>query len=147
MIINKQLRQDEILFFLEKMDSYFTPEKISKRIDLFTYSKKLADKSIHFYLKDEEKLIGMTCCYMNDLNKLKAFISIICIDPEYYGKGIGSNLTLASEKVAFKLGFKFIESEVHINNSFSIKMYQRLGYLNDRNLDEMHFIMQKKLGI
>lgn len=144
-ILNKKLNKEEILFLLQKSDSSFMPEPISTKIDLQSYAKKLADKALHFYAKENERLIGMTCCYMNDVNKSKAFISIICIDPDYFGKGIGRQLTIASEYTALKLGFRLIESEVHVNNFPSLKMYQKLGYAIDRNLDESHYIMRKTL--
>jgi ribosomal protein S18 acetylase RimI-like enzyme len=144
-IYHNKLDEAEILHLLQRVDSYFKPTPISERVDLHIYAKKLADNASHFYAKENEKLIGMTCCYMNDVNRLKAFISVTCIDPNHFGKGMGRQLTMECENAALSMGFKSIEFEVHIDNLPSIEMHRKIGYIIDRNIDDSHYIMRKNL--
>lgn len=144
-IQNSKLEENEILNLLLRVDPFFKPTPLSVRVDLRIYAKKLATHAAHFFVRDNERLIGMICCYINDVNKTKAFVSNISIDPDYIGKGIGLMLSMECENAALKMGFKSIESEVHINNIPSLKMYLKLGYQIDRNLDDNHYIMRKFL--
>lgn len=138
----KQLMQYEILSLLKKVDSSFIPQPLSSKTDLNTYSDKLADHTIHFSIEENNRLIAMCCCYMNDPKNEKAFISVTCIDPEYFGRGLGKKITYECESYAKKLGFKFIEFEVSIENIPSIEMHKSIGYSIDRQESES-FYMRK----
>lgn len=104
------------------------------------YSEKLAKHAIHLSVKDENHLIGMCCCYMNDPKKKKAFISVICIDPEYIGIGLGKKLMHELHKNAKINGYVYIELEVHIENIVAIDMYKTLGYFIDRQENESFYM-------
>ena len=146
-IVNGKLGKDQIYSLILISDISFIPEPLSKRVDLKAYAIKLADKATHFYAMEGEELIGMNCCYMNDSDNKKAFISLICIRPDFIGKGIGTILTNECEKYAVLKGFAFIECEVHSENLPSLEMYKKMGYVIDRKMDDHHYIMRKKIQI
>jgi ribosomal protein S18 acetylase RimI-like enzyme len=136
----KQLTKEKILFLLKKADYSFVPYPLSKKTDLNLYSEKLAEFAVHFFAEDENELIGMCCCYLNDPKKEKAFISVTCVDPNYFGKGLGQKLTTKCEIYAKDKGYKYIEFEVHIDNTPSIEMHKKIGYYIDRQVGESFFM-------
>lgn len=139
-VLIKQLAKDEILRLLEKVDVHFSPFPLSERVDIKLYSEKLAEHAIHFSVEDDNHVIGMCCCYMNDPNKTKAFLSVICIDPEYVGLGLGKMLMHKFRKHAQINGYEYIELEVHIENRIAIEMYKTLGYFIDRQEKESFYM-------
>jgi ribosomal protein S18 acetylase RimI-like enzyme len=141
-VLTKQLTKDEIFIFLNKVDSSFIPIPLSNRINLKLYSEKLAINAMHFSVEEDNCLIGICCCYMNDTKKKKAFISVICIDSEYKGIGLGKKLILECEAHAKKLGYKCVESEVHIENVPSIEMFKTIGYYIERQ-EKKSFYLSK----
>lgn len=143
-IIADKLPNEKILSLLLRVDEYFTPSPLSEKINLLSYSEKLANYAEHFYAVDANKLIGMCCCYINDPQRERVFITITCIDPEYIGRGIGKDLTFACENHARNEGFKFIEFEVHVENLRSIGMHKKIGYFIDRQ-EGNSFYMKKYL--
>lgn len=141
MIFSKEKLSSKILLdLLKKANNSFVPEPLSVKVDLVSYAKKLADNSIHFSCFESLKLIGVTCCYMNDLDSKKAFISVTCVDPAFQGKGIGQKLTKLCEDEAVNMGFSFVEFEVHSQNTPSIKMHKKIGYYIDRKEKESFFM-------
>jgi ribosomal protein S18 acetylase RimI-like enzyme len=138
------LSKSKIFNLLQKVDAFFMPLPLSERVNLLDYAEKLSELSIHFVIKKNNEIIGMTCCYMNNLEQKVAFISIICIVPNQTGIGLGKILTLKSENNAKSLGFSIIESEVHKKNIPSIKMYKKLGYHIDREREDYYY-MNKNL--
>lgn len=139
-----QLSKEEILFLLQKVDPHFVPFPLSKKVDLKLYSEKLAKYAVHFSVEDNNRLIGMTCCYLNHPEKGIAYTSITCIDPDYFGLGLGKKLTHNCEEYARISGFKFVEFEVHIDNKPSIEMHKTIGYYINRQENES-FYMRKVL--
>lgn len=127
-ILVEQQTKDAILALLKKVDSYFIPFPLSHRVNLRLYSKKLAKYAVHFSVIEDNQLIGMCCCYMNDPKNEKAFISITCVDPYYFGMGLGKKLTFECEAYAKRYNYKYIEFEVHIENTPSIEMHKTIGY-------------------
>ena len=133
--INKQLNEKEIYNLLLLTNEYFKPNPLSERVDLAKYSKKLSEKAKHFSLWEQDVLIGICCCYVNNVIDKKAFKSIICIHPKWQGKGLGKMLTQAVEDYLYHNGFQYLESEVHIENKNSIKMHEAIGFRIDRIVD------------
>jgi len=143
-ILIRQLSSNEILLFLQKVDSQFVPFPLSMKVDLKGYSEKLSNYAVHFIVEDVNQMVGMCCCYINDPQKEKAFISVTCIEPHFFGRGLGKALTHECEKYVQKQGFKFIEFEVHIENIPSINMHKAIGYYIDRQ-EKDSFYMKKAL--
>ena len=50
------------------------------------------------------------------------------VDPEFRGKGIGTELMKAGEKWAADQGFKELTSDVEMENSLSLKVHEALGF-------------------
>jgi len=145
MVYSKERITNEILFdLLKTVDNSFFNEPLSHRVDLAIYAKKLAHNAAHFSCFENSELIGVFCCYMNDLVSKTAYISIGCICPAFQGKGIGHKLTKMCEDEAINKGFRFIECEIHNQNIPVIKMYKKMGYCIARKENES-FFMRKYL--
>jgi len=142
-ILVRQLTKDRIQDFLKKIDLHFIPFPLSNRVDLKLFSEKLADYAVHFSIEDDNQLIGLCCTYINDSEKKSAFISIVCLDPNYCGIGLGKRLIQECENYAKKRSYKSIASEVHIENLPSIKMFKAIGYYIEKQENESLFM--KKL--
>ena len=53
----------------------------------------------------------------------------IGVDPDYQGKGVGLFLSEGMEKVVQKEGFKGIYSDVGSNNTISLKLQKKMGFV------------------
>lgn len=135
---------ETIYKFLNRVDSYFKPAPLSTKTDLKEYAEKLHSNALHFSCWDSSELVGLSCCYMNNPNRVKAFISLICIDPNYFKKGIGKVLITLCELKAKELQFDIIEAEVDIENIPSFLLFKSNGYKIHHTKENSHF-MQKGL--
>ena len=85
------MKKNEILLFLQKVDSLF-PIKLSDKTDLTTLSEKFTSLGTVFSISENEDIVGLIAGYNNDDVNLKAYISVLAILPEYQGKGIGTQV-------------------------------------------------------
>jgi len=119
---------DNILEHLEACDNDFVPP-LSQRIDLLTYSEKLAQYATNFEAWNDHKiLVGLVSVYMNDLDMKTAFISSVSVCPEYTGLGIAKRLISESIKEAKHKGFEQLKLEVNQFNVPAIKLYNAFGF-------------------
>ncbi|WP_342508010.1 GNAT family N-acetyltransferase [Sporosarcina sp. FSL K6-2383] len=56
------------------------------------------------------------------------YIDTVCIDPEFRGKGIGSQLFTYAEEVAQQKDIKKLSLNVEVEKESAIRLYKRLGY-------------------
>jgi len=145
MVYSKESLTSEILFdLLKRVNNSFFHEPLSVRVDLENYAKKLAHYAKHFSCFENLKLIGVVCCYMNDLVSKIAYMSVTCIDPAFQRKRIGQKLTKMCEDEAINKGFSFVDLEIHSQNTPIIKMHKKLGFYIYRKENES-FFMRKNL--
>lgn len=123
----KKLSFEEIFEYLNLCDRNFNPP-LSFKVDLNSYSKKISELAVHYCAIFNQKIIGLTCCYCNDPNKDIAFLSVTCIHPDYFRKGIGEKLTLYVESDLKTRNFRRIRAEIDIENVASQNLHKKLGY-------------------
>ena len=82
--------EQKILTFLKEVDASFQP-KLSTKVDLVTYSKKLSKLANVFFATLDNKDIGIVAFYINS-DRRTAFITVIGVLPDCQGKGIGKFL-------------------------------------------------------
>lgn len=118
--------EQKILAFLEKIDASFQP-KLSTKVDLLTYSKKINKLANVFFANWGSKDVGIVAFYMNPDSK-KTFITVIGVLPKYQGKGIGKFLLDQVQEYSSKEGMCCIELEVNKINTSAISFYRKNGF-------------------
>lgn len=113
-------------------DHDFIP-KLSSRVNIKDYCKKLHDNARIISIHIDNKLAGVLAIYCNDLIKKEAFISSVCISKEYRGKGLSHILITKALELVHKLGFFTIKLEVGKNNLSAVSLYKKYGF---RELEE-----------
>ena len=139
-----QLSNIEISSFLKRNDLLFNPP-LSARLDIEDYSFKLTTLAKHFYYRDDKNLLtSFAACYFNDSKRLKAFLTIICVDKESAGKGFGKLLLDEVIHYGTKQGFKVLSLEVDKSNSKAIDFYLSYGFkilkMTESNITFMKFL-------
>ena len=118
---------EQIYSHLANCDNNFAP-RLSSRVDLLTYSRKLFERSVSFEAWTDSMLIGMINAYFDDATELTGFITNVSILKEHMGKGLASALLEMCLKHARYLGFRTIRLEVSLENIAAIKLYTRAGF-------------------
>lgn len=126
------MKKNEILLFLQKVDSLF-PIKLSDKTDLTTLSEKFISLGTVFSISENEDTVGLIAGYNNDGVNLKAYISVLAILPEYQGKGYASKLLSDFTEDCKKKKIKRIELFTHKTNKNAINMYKKNGFIIDEN--------------
>lgn len=126
------MKKDEILLFLQKVDSLF-PIKLSDKTDLTTLSEKIISLGTYFSISDNKNIVGLITGYNNDEENHKAYISVLAVLPEYQGKGYASELLSKFTKDCQKKKINRIELYTHKTNENAIKLYKKNGFLIDEN--------------
>lgn len=125
----ENLEDKELLSFLREIDSdvtLFYP--ISRRVDLFEYSRKLILNATHFCARNHNNLIGLISVYLNDCISKIGYITLVHVCVNFRNYGIASNLLDQVIVEAKKYGFKIIDLEVYIQNRKAINLYQKKGF-------------------
>ena len=120
----KSLSPEEIANYLKLNDNdYF--QKLSNRIDIDDYAKKLHQKSLHFTLYEKDKLVGFSPCYFDNKIKNTGYVSSLTIRDGYRGFGLGGRLLMHIKAYAKKSSFIDIKVSVHCDNKISINFYKK----------------------
>ena len=122
------LSKDEISSFLKLNDNDFF-KKLSIRVDIDKYADKLSRNSKHFaaYAKDGT-LVGLSCCYFNNIESKIAHISFTAILKGYRCRGIGSELIINTIDYGKRNQFKEIEVKVNCSNKVLMSFYKKNGF-------------------
>ena len=113
---------------IEKKNISFYLKKLSERIDIDEYSKKLQNKALHFTIYDNNKLIGFSPCYFNDTVKGVGYISSLTIRSSYRTFGLGSYLLDEIKKYAKNNDFYTVMVSIHIDNKVSSDFYRKNSF-------------------
>ena len=134
---------NNVFTHLVKCNDNFIP-KLTDKVDIAAYSKKIAENSVTFeaWLKDE--LIGLIAAYFNDSKNHVGFITNVSTVKEYSGKGIASRLMKSCIKYAGEHQFNEIALEVFNKNVGAIQLYKKFGFHNSSTKDDL-IIMKKYL--
>lgn len=115
-------QEDSILELLKDFDAEFVP-RLSQRIDLLEYAKKLAQNAVWFLAYDEGNIIGHCAAYMN--RPEYAYISSIAVKKKVRLRGIGDCIWECVEREAVNRGMQSILLEVRRTNITGIRFYQK----------------------
>src|SRR5947208_31338 len=111
---HKDLKKYGILPTIEEKENYI--EKICKYAVLIPFYKEGIIKAFIAF-------------YANDVEKKTAFLSMICVDEELSGSGIGKGLLLLSIQYLKKANFIKYSLEVNKNNIIAYNLYTNCGFV------------------
>jgi ribosomal protein S18 acetylase RimI-like enzyme len=96
---------------LRQCDERFNP-RLSSRVDLGNYAKKLALFSDRFEAWQEGRLVGLIAAYLNNSESRRGFISSVSICSDFEGRGLASELMQKCIQLARDKGRNMLELEV-----------------------------------
>lgn len=130
--------------FLLRIDNVLTP-RLSLRVDICEYSKKLARLADVFNAYVEGKFAGSVVIYMN--SGQEGFVSSFTVFPEYQRQGVGTKLWSEVVKDANRRGINRISLDVYEENHKAIKFYAVLGFKLQEEINDwrrMEIILEKE---
>lgn len=101
---------------------------LSKRVDIYEYSKKIYSQAERFEVWVGNSLVGMLAAYCNDLTHRVAYITSISVLNNWQGKGIALQLLNRFMDYAQQKGMHRFQLEVEKKNKRAIGLYKRSGF-------------------
>jgi ribosomal-protein-alanine N-acetyltransferase len=132
--ISNTANKDQILECLVLCDKNFDPV-LSSRVNLTEYAYKLFKKAKNFECWQEDKLVGIVSIYCEVNENTFAFITNVCVLPQFNGKGIAKKLIQNSIAYAREIGKSEVKLEVGASNLKVRMLYSKLGFDNDEIKD------------
>ena len=119
---------DAIQEYLRKFDDCYP--RLAKRVrDIAGFTKKLADNGIVIVYKASSDIKGVICYYENDRDNLYGYITIIWINKDNRGEGVGTKLLNYCITDMKKKGMKAVRLEVKTENKKAISFYRKNGFI------------------
>lgn len=103
-------------------------ENILEGVEIATYAKKIGRLATTVEAWDENQLIGLCACYMNDVENKCGYITHIAVDKSFQGNGVGKSLLLKTEQLLLERKFSKLSLEVHKQNSRAYCFYCKNGF-------------------
>ena len=123
----KNIKAEEIEKFLKEVDYLYTPP-LSYKVNIKDYATKIYENAIVINAQENKDVVGMLAFYCNDIQTRVAYITIVGILPEYFGKGIARKLMDLCIRYVQEKDFQMIKLEVNIKNSRAINFYKTFGF-------------------
>jgi len=125
-------------------DNDFIPA-LSSRVDLKEYTTKLYKNADFVILRKDNIIAGLVALYCNDFDNYSAYISSVCILPEFRGLKLGNVLIEECIKYCKEKGMKSITLEVSKENLVALNLYSKFGFkFSDGN--ESQLLMKKSIN-
>jgi 2-polyprenyl-3-methyl-5-hydroxy-6-metoxy-1,4-benzoquinol methylase len=119
--------------FIPSLDSY---------VDINDYSKKIFEQATLFSKFDGDKLVGLVAAYDNPTEKF-GWVTNVSVDPNYFRKGIASELLNECNKYFENKKYFNIFLEVFSDNKKAIKLYIKHGFINYKIKDNKMTLKQQ----
>jgi len=113
-------------------ESFIPP--LETYVDISEYAEKLAKNAVTFEAWNNNQLVSLIACYLNDKVNNKGFISSVSTIPSFQGKGIISKLLQNLIQYAKSQNFSCLLLEVKKINNKAISFYIKKGFKIDKNL-------------
>ena len=144
--------QDLKQFFRE--NDFLFPDPFTNHIELDTYMDKLIRYGVILIAEEDQKILGISCSYMNDYQNMIAHLQMLLVSKDVHGRGIGRKLTMSTIERARINGFDSIELTVDKVNTKAEKLYRSAGYIdsemahnNPEKKYMVHYFNKEKLTI
>ena len=124
--------ETELIAHLTLCDAAFIPP-LSERVDIRAYAQKMLSNAIRFEAWQGGEIVGLVVSYCNDLEKRTAFVTSVSVVQQWKCRGIAKNLMVNCVHHMRQQAFECIELEVAQHNNSAISLYERCGFVPDRN--------------
>ena len=118
--------KEQIQSLLTNCDKYFVP-KLSKKVNIEEYAKKIFDNAINFEAWNSDHLIGLIAMYVNTQDSL-GYITNVSVNSEFANNGIASTLLTNCIEYAKEKNIDKINLEVNENNTNALKLYNKFKF-------------------
>lgn len=125
-------------------DVDFLP-RLSSRVDINDYAKKIASRAMRFEAWLDNSLIGLVAAYCNDQEKRIAYITSVSVLKAYTGKGIAAKLIKQCIEHAQVTEMRQISLEVARDNVPAINLYEKNGFVANK-ANALYVTMDLYLG-
>jgi len=132
--LSNKASEEEITLHLLHCDADFVP-RLSDRVEVKDYAKKIACKATRCEAWSGGKLVGLVATYCNDQEKRIAYITSVSVLKEWTGKGIASKLISQCIEHVIASGMRQMVLEVGGENVSAIRLYEKRGFLAAGNVN------------
>ncbi len=109
-------------------------------VDMDTYLAKLGAKAEIVSDSISGRCRGFVAYYCNDIQTKIAYITLVLVDPQDRGLGLGQALTIFVLNIARYRGFKACRLEVNKANQIAYKMYLTQDFYLVEDRGEMYLL-------
>jgi RimJ/RimL family protein N-acetyltransferase len=127
-------RWNEDSEYMRQMDTDFARPRSVQDYEEMTKSMRSGENSMLFHVRtlDDDRLIGFIAIHNIEWNNAAGLISIGIGDPEYRGKGYGSEALQLAMNYAFnELNLYRLGLDVIGDNKRAIRAYEKLGFKHE----------------
>ena len=130
----KEENLDDLCKFLQRVDELFNPT-LSSQHNLRFFAEKLQNNATLFEIKsDNGDIIALNAVYVNKAPD-KSFATILAVNPQYDGYGLGAKLVLKAIKYCQEYGSSEYELIITAtNNENMLNFYERNGFIKKGNI-------------
>jgi D-cysteine desulfhydrase len=121
------------------------PNPLSNRMDLDAYASKLSMQAEIAYAMRGEEVVGFLALYANDQETQCAYISILAVQPQQQGQGIGKTMLSRALALARQRGMKAVDLEVNADNKTAQRLYLSFGF-RVRDREDTRWQMRLRLS-
>ncbi len=123
---------EDIEKHLNKCSKSFSPA-LDSYVNIPEYSKKLRATAVTIEAWHSDSLVGLSACYLNNIETLEGYITNVSVIQDFQGKGVAKQLMRNTIEEAVKNNFRTVKLEVEVNNKWAIELYRQYGFvLNGR---------------
>lgn len=145
----KKLSYSLVLEFFKSNDEALVP-RISERVDLSDYSRKIAERATLFVALKDEILVGVFALYFNRYPD-NSYCPYFCVNTKYRGKHIGNNLINRAFDYCRENGSLCMQLTVSEENLSAIKFYKKnkFKFINSNFYSgsyKKYFLLEKQIG-
>ncbi len=115
--------------YLKNADALFSPPLSERGVDLGLYARKLLEHGIVAMVpRGEGQIGGIVGFYANDHERRVAYLSVVVVDGDAQGKGVGTQLIRHALATAAQRGMQRMRLEVQCHDTRVQAFYQHLGF-------------------
>ena len=122
----------QILEHLRACSAQFVPP-LDSRVEIGAYARKLHAHAMCFEAWSGDTLVGLVAAYVNDPARVSAFLSSVSVLPAALGSGLASDLLRVCVRHCEEMRFSRIDLEVAAANERARRLYQRHGFIEQRD--------------
>lgn len=119
--------KEDVAGHLVRCDVYFAA-RLSERVDLSEYARKIHDMAVTVEAWNGESLVGLVAAYMNDPDGCEAYVTNVSVEAAFQGMGVANSLMARCIQHAKEKGLKQIRLEAAVESDRALGLYRRLGF-------------------